>query len=31
VLQPASGTSGKKRIAVVTNQTGIDSQGVAHD
>jgi uncharacterized protein YbbC (DUF1343 family)/CubicO group peptidase (beta-lactamase class C family) len=28
VLQPAAGASGKKRIGVVTNQTGIDSQGV---
>jgi len=28
VLQPASGTSAKKRIGVVTNQTGIDSQGL---
>jgi uncharacterized protein YbbC (DUF1343 family)/CubicO group peptidase (beta-lactamase class C family) len=28
VLQPASGPSAKKRIGVVTNQTGIDSQGL---
>ena len=28
VLQPASGASGKKRIGVVTNQTGIDGQGL---
>ncbi len=28
VLQPASGTSAKKRIGVVTNQTGIDGQGL---
>jgi len=28
VLQPASADSGKKRIGVVTNQTGIDGQGL---
>ncbi len=28
VLQPAAGAAGKKRIGVVTNQTGIDSQGL---
>jgi uncharacterized protein YbbC (DUF1343 family)/CubicO group peptidase (beta-lactamase class C family) len=28
LLQPASGPSAKKRIGVVTNQTGIDSQGL---
>jgi uncharacterized protein YbbC (DUF1343 family)/CubicO group peptidase (beta-lactamase class C family) len=28
VLQPASGPSAKKRIGVVTNQTGIDNQGL---
>ncbi len=28
VLQPAPGAAGKKRIGVVTNQTGIDGQGL---
>jgi uncharacterized protein YbbC (DUF1343 family)/CubicO group peptidase (beta-lactamase class C family) len=28
VLQPASGATGKKRIGLVTNQTGVDSQGL---
>jgi uncharacterized protein YbbC (DUF1343 family)/CubicO group peptidase (beta-lactamase class C family) len=28
VLQPAAGATGKKRIGLVTNQTGIDSQGL---